>query len=221
MAPRDFSETGAMGAGTGAGNSMTPQAPAPSPAAPPPPPQVSAPQGQSSGWQSPIVPGTNTITPDHNPIRPPLSLYQDTSGITPWGQQFRQQGGWSQGFTSRWAEGGAIPMEGEDPNNMPMGPANGLAAMMAKAVGSAKEILAYGRKKHGLGGGEDEGAIPGAQAGMTRMPTVPGTQSESGIKPLQPAPGRLPPTSNPFGKRAEAEPEDTGGAIDTDEEEMA
>jgi hypothetical protein len=38
----------------------------------------------------------------------------------------------------------------------------------------------------------------------------------------QPMPGPLPPTNNPFGKRAEAEPDgDEGGAIPTDEEEVA
>lgn len=42
---------------------------------------------------------------------------------------------------------------------------------------------------------------PGQQA--SRMPSVPGSQSDSGIAPQQPAPGPLPPTSNPFGKRAE------------------
>ena len=143
----------------------------------------------------------------------------------------RQAGrGWRVPFTENavgFAEGGAIPTEEDD---MSMGPANGLMSMLAKATGSVKEVLAYGRRKHGLlpgeqPGGDDEGAIPGVQANAGyqngRMPMVPGTQSESGVPPVRPAPGPLPPTSNPFGKRAEAEPEETTGAIDTDEEEMA
>jgi hypothetical protein len=53
------------------------------------------------------------------------------------------------------------------------------------------------------------------------MPVAPASQSNSGVKPLQPMPGPLPPTSNPFGRRSEAAPDpDEGGAIDT-EEEMA
>lgn len=53
-------------------------------------------------------------------------------------------------------------------------------------------------------------------AGM--IPSVPHSET---AKP-QPMPGPLPPTSNPFGKRAEAQPEsDEGGAIQTDDEEAA
>jgi hypothetical protein len=120
-----------------------------------------------------------------------------------------------------FAEGGAIPTE-ED--GMAMGPAKGLASAMAKATASVKEVLDYGRRKHGLiagAGGDDEGAIPGAQASYqnNRMPMRPGSPSESGVPPVQPAPGPLPPTSNPFGKRAEAEPDnDEMGAIDTEED---
>ncbi len=61
---------------------------------------------------------------------------------------------------------------------------------------------------------DDQGAID--VAGV--IPSVPFSESQ---RP-QPMPGPLPPTSNPFGKRAEAEPEvDEGGAIQTDEEEVA
>lgn len=47
------------------------------------------------------------------------------------------------------------------------------------------------------------------------MPTVPAGQSETGIPPQRPGPGTLPPTSNPFGKRADA------GGIDTDDDDDA
>ncbi|OYV25241.1 MAG: hypothetical protein B7X08_06430, partial [Acidocella sp. 20-63-7] len=58
-----------------------------------------------------------------------------------------------------------------------------------------------------------------AQAGYqnNRMPAVPGSQSESGVPPVQPMPGPLPPTANPFGKRADSD-SDAGGAIDTSED---
>lgn len=36
------------------------------------------------------------------------------------------------------------------------------------------------------------------------MPAVPASQSNSGVPPQRPGPGTLPPTSNPFGKRADA-----------------
>jgi hypothetical protein len=65
----------------------------------------------------------------------------------------------------------------------------------------------------------------GGQKLAGAMPMIPGNQSESGRPPLQPAPGPLPPTSNPFGKRADAGTDtdndndsDAPGAIDTDEE---
>jgi len=226
MPPRSFSETGAMGAGSGAGNSMgTPATNTVNDGGGMRLPRAD--DAIDTAQTEPSIGGYLHANPSSRPrpgqinpdARPPMLGPQDTSGIGGWGMQFRQDtGGWANNVTS-FAEGGAIPTE-EEGDQMTMGPANGLAAMMAKAVGSAKEVLAYGRKKHGLGGGDDgdDGAIPGAQAGLTRMPTVPASQSESGVKPLQPAPGKLPPTNNPFGKRAEAEPDE--GAIDT-EEEMA
>ena len=120
---------------------------------------------------------------------------------------------------------------------------------ISKALGTVDSVLAFGRKLHGLGGNEeDDGTIPGAQAGAmpmipgnqsetpgpyrpgqggqtmaANMPSVPGSQSNSGQRPPQPMPGPLPPTSNPFGKRADAgdgdgDDDDQGGAINTDEE---
>jgi hypothetical protein len=47
------------------------------------------------------------------------------------------------------------------------------------------------------------------------MPMIPGNQSESGIPKPQPF-GTLPPTNNPFGKRADASQD---GAIPTDDDE--
>ncbi len=88
---------------------------------------------------------------------------------------------------------------------------------LSRALASVQSVLAFGRKLHGLGGEPDQ--EEGAMEMAGRMPTTPGTPSESGMPRTQPMPGPLPPTNNPFGKRAEAEPED--GAIDTSEEEMA
>lgn len=160
--------------------------------------------------------------------------------------------------TMSFAQGGAVPTDdgdgdGEDTNGSPGQDA------ISKALDSVDAVLAYGRKLHGLGGGqaEDGGAIPGAQAGAMptipgnqsntpgpytpsqppqpqqmaagygngRMPAIPGNQSNSGAPPIQPQPGPLPPTSNPFGKRADAgddgdgddDSQPQGGAINTEE----
>lgn len=84
-----------------------------------------------------------------------------------------------------------------------------LGDLLALALSSVKAGLAHGRQKFGLV----------QQAGLRRsgMPAVPATQSESGIPPERPFP-RLEPTPNPFGKRAEAEPDadDRGGIPDND-----
>lgn len=65
--------------------------------------------------------------------------------------------------------------------------------------------------------------VPGFGERMAgRMPSIPGSPSESGVPPQRPEPGPLPPTSNPFGKRADAggdeSASDETGAI-TDEDE--
>lgn len=131
-----------------------------------------------------------------------------------------------------FAEGGAID---EDPNaDDPQGSAMGnqLQQSINAALGTVDKVLSYGRQLHGLDGDDsDSGAIKTADAGYTngRMPSVPGNQSNSGAKPIQPMPGPLPPTSNPFGKRADAsggdnadqgsDDQDNGeGAIPTEEE---
>lgn len=114
--------------------------------------------------------------------------------------------------------GGVVPTD-EDPLNAMAGMPN-----LSAALASVQSVLAFGRKLHGIGGREqgggeeDQGGVINEAAAM---PTIPGSQS--GGPREQPAPGRLPPTSNPFGKRAEASPDgDEGGAIDTDDdEEMA
>jgi hypothetical protein len=113
-----------------------------------------------------------------------------------------------------FADGGAIPDDNGDGSSQ----MNGLQASINAALSTVDNVLSYGRKLHGLSGGneEDDGAIKNTQV-AGRMPTVPGNSSDSGRAPIQPAPGPLPPTNNPFGKRADAG-DDQGGAIDTDEE---
>ncbi len=119
-----------------------------------------------------------------------------------------------------YSEGGAISDDDEG-NGSPDQDA------IQRALQSVDGVLAFGRKLHGLGGGDEEdgGAIKGTQMAQNsyqnnRMPAIPGNPSDSGIKPIQPEPGPLPPTSNPFGKRADASDndQDDQGAISTDED---
>ena len=96
----------------------------------------------------------------------------------------------------------------EENGSVNMNPA-GCPFDRGNALKAVSEAMAFGRRLHGL--------LPGAQQEATnRMPTVPGSPSESGRRE-QPAPGPLPPTQNPFGKRAEAPQE----AIETGEEPEA
>lgn len=120
-----------------------------------------------------------------------------------------------------FSQGGAIDDgSGGDDNGSPQQDA------IQRALSTVDGVLAFGRKLHGLGGGDDEGAIKTASNYPPgRMPAKPGNQSESGVPPIQPMPGPLPPTSNPFGKRADAGDQgndqgqdDQSGAIDTEED---
>lgn len=102
-----------------------------------------------------------------------------------------------------FADGGAIPdADGDDDGDSnatdPQGSALGasLQRSINDAMSTVKNTLSYGRQLHGLGGGQQEAA---------RMPMQPGNQSESGAPRQQPMPGPLPPTANPFGKRADAQ----------------
>lgn len=128
-----------------------------------------------------------------------------------------------------FAQGGAIPDDGDTSDTADSNGSPGQDAV-SKALDSVDQVLAYGRKLHGLGGDQESGgAIPDAPQQMAsnmRMPSVPGNQSNSGAPPIQPQPGPLPPTSNPFGKRTAdaSQPDsdgdndgDTGGAINTEE----
>jgi hypothetical protein len=107
--------------------------------------------------------------------------------------------------------GGSVP----DQDDMSDQTNSGLGDRISLALATVDSALAYGRKLNGLGGdsgmdeGEDSSQAPPQQMaqdsyGNNRMPAVPGSQSNSGVPPIQPMPGPLPPTSNPFGKRADA-----------------
>lgn len=92
-------------------------------------------------------------------------------------------------------QGGAVP-DDEDSDSSDQQPQSAPAGnsddLVAQALAAVKDTLQFTRQQYGLGGDQQQAA---------NMPAVPGSQSESGIPPLQPAPGALPPTSNPFGKR--------------------
>lgn len=106
--------------------------------------------------------------------------------------------GWTNTIGTFFEQGGGVPddsgsgADGSDP--------------MSSALNTVDQVLQFGYSKYGLGGQQDQGGgIQEANASYSngRMPAVPGSQSNSGVPPLQPQPGPLPPTSNPFGKRAE------------------
>lgn len=142
-------------------------------------------------------------------------------------------------------DGGVVPDAddagaGANPNGGD--PTSGTGDPITLALTTVDNALAYGRKLNGLpdGGQQDAAAmpmIPGNQSqtpgpykpGQPRpqqmaanMPMQPASQSESGVKPIQPMPGRLPPTSNPFGKRADndqGDGDDSAPTIPTDDDE--
>lgn len=119
--------------------------------------------------------------------------------------------------------GSSMPLLFEDGGEVPGADGNGTGSdmgdLIALALSSVDQGLDYGRKKHGLTGNQQ-------QASMTRMPAVPGSPSDSGIPRPQPAPGPLPPTSNPFGKRQQFSQNDQdsddqpGGIPDNDEDDQ-
>lgn len=207
--PKSFSEDGALGAQDAGIAGAPPPPPTPAPAAPATGslkanPMVSYSGG--SGLELPradgsSVPGQATLS-----ARPGVSFGGGDSsfsgGASPVGLAFE--------------DGGAV--EGDDTNGSPQQDA------ISKALDTVDQVLAFGRKAHGLGGNEESGGIQ--MAANTRMPGQPPSQSESGVKPIQPMPGPLPPTSNPFGKRADAGGDGDGdqddqpqsGGIDTDED---
>lgn len=123
-------------------------------------------------------------------------------------------GAYQQAYGLSFEDGGDVPDDGSggDSNGSPQQDA------IQKALSTVDGVLAFGRQLHGLGGGDNEGAgIQTADAGYqnNRMPARPGNQSESGMAPMQPSPGPLPPTSNPFGKRADAMPSRPGSPSDS------
>lgn len=88
-----------------------------------------------------------------------------------------------------------------------------LAGAMPTIPGSQSET---GGGTYGPGGTPPAPQPQQPQQMASNMPTIPGSQSNSGIPPAQPMPGPLPPTSNPFGKRADDDSDDNSGAIDTE-----
>lgn len=105
---------------------------------------------------------------------------------------------------SFFAAGGAVP--DDNGASQQQDPASDT---LQQALGSANQALQMVYKQFGLGG--DQSQAGGVQEAVN-MPTVPAGQSETGIPPQRPAPGPLPPTSNPFGKRAGIQDDETQGA---------
>jgi hypothetical protein len=256
MAPRDFSEDGAIGAGSsGSAGSQTggfsqsdsfggvgisynfDGLPTMDGSSSPPPDgggAQAADNAASSGAPA-LMSGGLTTTASNGPTAPQTPRI----GTAAFTNQFIQNPHGYQ-FAAAFEDGGAI----DDTDGSPQ------QDHISKALETVDQVLAFGRKLHGLGGGDNEGAIDtaaampmipgnqsetpgpyrpggGGQKMAANMPSIPGSQSESGRPPQQPMPGPLPPTSNPFGKRADAgnDPDQDGdddsgqpGAIDTDED---
>lgn len=231
--PKSFADDGAFGAQA---SGIVGAPPAPSP--------FSTPSG--SGFDSPALPYTGAIgnqggfDSDPNPgafnganNTAPMDSAPSGGGLSP-----APSGGFGGGGFDSFPSnsgggmspaGGAAPaspvglafedggaVEGDDSNGSPQQDA------ISKALDTVDQVLAFGRKQHGLGGDDESGGIQ--MAANTRMPAQPPSQSESGVKPIQPMPGPLPPTSNPFGKRADAgndndqDDQPQSGGIDTDED---
>ena len=94
-----------------------------------------------------------------------------------------------------FADGGAI--DDSDPDQ----PSNHLAEAL-QTVDTVMQALYQAHGGSDDSQSDDSTGGPQQQQQAANMPMVPGNQSESGIAPQQPAPGPLPPTSNPFGQRA-------------------
>lgn len=121
-----------------------------------------------------------------------------------------------------FAQGGGVPDDGDGDNDQSQNQGQGqqadpMSSVLQRALGSVDQVLQYGYQQYGLSTGAPADGSGGGQQMASNMPTVPGTQSNSGIPPQQPMPGPLPPTSNPFGKRADAGP----GGIQEDDEETS
>lgn len=194
---RSFSEDGAAGASSSSGVSPG--------MAVPNPPQMSDPGGgppQNVGDPNPpnmpSVGGANSYAAPGS--APKVASRAVSPGLGSFGSGLNSADPNGRYFSG----GGAI----EEP-----GQGDRLQQAINAALETVDNGLSYGRKLHGLGGGDDE-AIPGQQA-QARMPMAPGSQSETGPR-TQPAPGALPPASNPFGRRADA---GDSAIPDTDDEQ--
>jgi hypothetical protein len=134
--------------------------------------------------------------------------------------------GWAN--TIMFDDGGSVPDPNDASQDQSGDPTSGTGDPISLALSTVDSALSYGRKLNGLPTDDASGqqaanmpTIPGSQSNTPgpyqpqqpkpqqvaqagSMPSVPGNQSNSGVKPIQPMPGPLPPTSNPFGKRADA-----------------
>lgn len=108
-------------------------------------------------------------------------------------------------------EGGPVDGDPDDPNSQAA--QDPMTAVIQKSLGSVDQVLQGMYSQYGLGGGKSSSnGVPDDQQDAANMPTVPASQSNSGVAPQQPAPGALPPTSNPFGTRKmAANPSDMPG----------
>lgn len=217
--PKDFSADGAVGAG-GPGMStapgMTPPPSASAPAAiPPPTPSASgtiayAPGGNGGGasFIPHEIPSASSAPTSTKPSfqtgnAPGASSGGGVSGAPGSAAPLAGQGG------IFFDEGGSVPDDnGQSQQQDPM------SSILQRSMGSVDTVLQQLYKSYGLSTG-DQNQQGGVQE-AANMPMQPAGQSETGVPPQRPAPGQLPPTNNPFGKRADA-----GGIPDDDDQGSA
>jgi hypothetical protein len=123
----------------------------------------------------------NGTNPNAPVMSDPMSLYFDQGGAVP--EDVDSSGG----------------SDGSDPSSQSA--SEGSNGLIAQALAAVQDTLKFTRDQYGITGDQQGGDQQGGGQQVAGMATVPGSQSNSGIPPLQPAPGPLPPTSNPFGQR--------------------
>jgi len=210
--PKDFSVDGAVGAG-GPGMSSAPgmassSSVPPSASTTPPAPQVPAAldyAGAAGGGGGGLSLPSEQRTPSAGGAPAPSGGISEAPTQYPSFQTGNAPGS-SQGSNVPqgtngifFDQGGGVPDDAGSGDPSQQG-ADPMSSILQRSLGSVDQTLQQMYKQYGLGGDSQAGG--GVQDEAASMSTIPGNQSNSGIPPLQPGPGTLAPSSNPFGQRS-------------------